>query len=185
VRKGGLEPPRYCYRQPLKTIRLGRMGQPPTHRVSLLCVAPLRRSCAFATLNSSSSAMMSNISGSMTKGFGVAGVRHKSSHIQPYIRIELSRLRPRCTSPKRPAPTGCSSYPRRLPVKPCRPLPAGSAFLRFPQSAHYNCTLRNRSAFPTTDTELKLIAAAAIMGLRRSPNHGYRTPAAIGTPRAL
>jgi len=22
VRKGGLEPPRYCYRQPLKTIRL-------------------------------------------------------------------------------------------------------------------------------------------------------------------
>jgi hypothetical protein len=27
VRKGGLEPPRYCYRQPLKTIRLRRITE--------------------------------------------------------------------------------------------------------------------------------------------------------------
>jgi hypothetical protein len=27
VRKGGLEPPRYCYRQPLKTMRLGRLTE--------------------------------------------------------------------------------------------------------------------------------------------------------------
>ena len=32
--------------------------------------------------------------------------------------------------------------------------------------------LRNRSAFEITDTELKLIAAAAIIGLSRSPNNG-------------
>ena len=42
-----------------------------------------------------------------------------------------------------------------------------------------------RSAFPTTETELKLIAAAAIIGLSKTPNHGYSTPAAIGMPRAL
>ena len=34
-----------------------------------------------------------------------------------------------------------------------------------------------------TETELKLIAAAAIIGLSSNPNQGYSTPAAIGTPR--
>ncbi len=37
------------------------------------------------------------------------------------------------------------------------------------------------SEFPMTDTELKLIAAAAIIGLSKSPKNGYRTPAAKGT----
>src|SRR5262249_29763905 len=46
-------------------------------------------------------------------------------------------------------------------------------------------TLRRRKALPTTETELKLIAAAAIMGLSNRPKKGYRTPAAIGTPRML
>ena len=46
-------------------------------------------------------------------------------------------------------------------------------------------TRRSRSAFPTTETELKDMAAAAMMGLRRIPKNGYRTPAAMGTPRAL
>jgi hypothetical protein len=36
-----------------------------------------------------------------------------------------------------------------------------------------------------TDTELKLIAAAAIIGLRRIPKNGYKIPAAIGTPIEL
>ena len=44
---------------------------------------------------------------------------------------------------------------------------------------------RKRSAFPTTETELKLIAAAAIIGLSNRPNQGYSAPAAIGMPRAL
>ena len=44
---------------------------------------------------------------------------------------------------------------------------------------------RSRSALPITDTELRLIAAAASIGLSRIPNAGYRTPAAIGTPRTL
>ena len=44
----------------------------------------------------------------------------------------------------------------------------------------------NRSALATTDTELKLMAAAAIIGLRsRWCDIGYSTPAATGTPRAL
>jgi hypothetical protein len=44
---------------------------------------------------------------------------------------------------------------------------------------------RSRSALPMTDTELKLMAAAAIIGDRRRPKNGYSRPAAIGTPAAL
>jgi len=36
-----------------------------------------------------------------------------------------------------------------------------------------------------TDTELKLMAAAAMIGLKRMPNSGYKIPAAIGTPTEL
>ena len=46
----------------------------------------------------------------------------------------------------------------------------------------YSLTRRSRSEFAITDTELKLIAAAANMGLSKIPNTGYSTPAAIGTP---
>ena len=45
--------------------------------------------------------------------------------------------------------------------------------------------LRSRSEFAITETELKLIAAAAIIGLSSNPKNGYSTPAATGTPRAL
>jgi|SRR5271165_1624381 len=41
------------------------------------------------------------------------------------------------------------------------------------------------SALLITDTELKLMAAAAMIGLSRMPNLGYRMPAATGTPSAL
>src|SRR2546422_519343 len=44
---------------------------------------------------------------------------------------------------------------------------------------------RSRKALPMTETELNVIAALAIIGLSRIPNHGYSTPAAIGTPSAL
>ncbi len=36
----------------------------------------------------------------------------------------------------------------------------------------YICARRNRNALLTTDTELKLIAAAAIIGLRSRPKTG-------------
>jgi hypothetical protein len=36
---------------------------------------------------------------------------------------------------------------------------------------HYKRTVRRRRALPTTDTELKLMAAAAIMGLSRIPKN--------------
>ena len=49
----------------------------------------------------------------------------------------------------------------------------------------HNLTLRSRSALAMTDTELKLIAAAAIMGLNSRPKNGYRIPAAMGTPAVL
>lgn len=44
---------------------------------------------------------------------------------------------------------------------------------------------RNRKALVITDTELKLMAAAAIMGESSRPKKGYNTPAATGTPAAL
>jgi len=49
----------------------------------------------------------------------------------------------------------------------------------------YRRTARKRSAFAITDTELRDIASAAIMGESRMPNAGCRTPAAIGTPIKL
>jgi hypothetical protein len=36
-----------------------------------------------------------------------------------------------------------------------------------------------------TETELNVIAALAIIGLRSTPNSGYSTPAATGTPSVL
>ena len=49
----------------------------------------------------------------------------------------------------------------------------------------YNRWRWSLSALPMTETELRLMAAAAITGLSNSPNHGNSTPAAIGTPRTL
>lgn len=45
--------------------------------------------------------------------------------------------------------------------------------------------LFNRSEFAITETELKLMAAAAIMGESKIPKTGNKTPAAIGTPIVL
>lgn len=44
---------------------------------------------------------------------------------------------------------------------------------------------RNLSALPTTDTEDRLMAAAAKIGEIRIPKNGKRIPAATGTPEAL
>jgi hypothetical protein len=41
------------------------------------------------------------------------------------------------------------------------------------------------NALPITDTELRLMAAAASMGLSNRPKNGYNTPAATGTPTVL
>ena len=49
----------------------------------------------------------------------------------------------------------------------------------------YSFTRLSRSAFNITDTELKLIAAAAIMGESSKPKNGYSTPAATGMPSKL
>lgn len=46
-------------------------------------------------------------------------------------------------------------------------------------------SLRSRSALPMTDTDDRLIAKAAISGLKSHPKIGYSTPAAMGIPRAL
>jgi hypothetical protein len=48
----------------------------------------------------------------------------------------------------------------------------GDFHIYFEVNILYIFTLRNLSAFPTTDTELKLIAAAAKTGLKRIPRKG-------------
>jgi hypothetical protein len=63
--------------------------------------------------------------------------------------------------------------------------PSGTSTPAGPDQEHYkSCRLR-RSALPITDTELKVIAALAMIGLSSSPNMGYSTPAATGTPSTL
>jgi hypothetical protein len=51
--------------------------------------------------------------------------------------------------------------------------------------AVYKWTRLSRNAFPITETELKVIAALAIIGFNKSPMKGYSMPAAIGTPSTL
>lgn len=43
----------------------------------------------------------------------------------------------------------------------------------------------NRKALVITETELKLMAKAAIIGDNKMPKKGNSTPAATGTPKAL
>jgi hypothetical protein len=49
----------------------------------------------------------------------------------------------------------------------------------------HNLMCRNRRAFVITETELKVMAALAKIGLSNMPKKGYSTPAATGTPTAL
>src|SRR3546814_17123564 len=65
-----------------------------------------------------------------------------------------------------------------LTVAPGQCKPFGERF-------HSSRARPRRRALPTTDTDLRLIASAAIIGLSSSPGNGYRTPAAIGPPREL
>ena len=45
--------------------------------------------------------------------------------------------------------------------------------------------VRNRRALVITDTDDRLMAAAALTGLNSSPNNGYKTPAATGMTTLL
>ncbi len=49
----------------------------------------------------------------------------------------------------------------------------------------YSFMRLSRSAFRITETELKLIAAAAMIGESSKPKKGYSTPAATGIPSTL
>ena len=42
-----------------------------------------------------------------------------------------------------------------------------------------------KSELVTTDTELKAMAAPAMMGFKRKPVNGYKIPAAMGIPSEL
>ena len=76
----------------------------------------------------------------------------------------------------------------RLPARGRRPLvgdAAASPLVKRPLVTGHRGTRRSRRAFAITDTELRLMAALASMGLISRPKAGYRTPAAMGTPSVL
>lgn len=72
-----------------------------------------------------------------------------------------------------------------------RALRSGRERMKFgngrPQTAglSQSATLRRRRALAITETELKLMAALASIGLSSQPRNGYRTPAATGMPITL
>ncbi len=66
-----------------------------------------------------------------------------------------------------------------------RPGSAPARDKRVTPAEDQSCSRFSRRALKITDTELKLMAAAAMIGLSNIPNHGYNTPAAIGTPIEL
>jgi hypothetical protein len=75
-----------------------------------------------------------------------------------------------------------------LPVRPICALVIPGPFLgilRQFRSKHQLPACLNLSAFAITDTELRLIAAAASIGLMSNPKVGNNAPAAIGIPSAL
>lgn len=70
------------------------------------------------------------------------------------------------------------------------PIPIPEAFIIHLFPAHLEDALHkfiflNLNELTITETELKLIAVAAIIGDSNRPNTGYSTPAAIGTPSEL
>lgn len=81
--------------------------------------------------------------------------------------------------PVRPVIAGVTGKERPPWAERNAPGPGGRLILRFHRP------VRSRNALPTTDTEDRLMANAAIIGLSNQPNTGYNAPAAIGTPSAL
>ena len=59
------------------------------------------------------------------------------------------------------------------------PAPSRGQPLAPSRLSRQRCTSRSLSALPITDIELRLIAAAAITGLKSNPNAGKSTPAAM------
>lgn len=112
-----------------------------------------------------------------------------------------------CSDTSRRAPPRQASSSRKVAVLPCfqlqMPCLGGSCssmrsigradvstLIFFGQAVELRLGIQIRtdlslSALVMTETELKLIAAAAIIGESSNPNSGYSTPAATGTPKAL
>jgi hypothetical protein len=131
-----------------------------------------------------------------TGGAGPAGGRARSTYLSMYVRIARQEVRRGCTH--------LSTIQQDSQVRRCNMAVNQTVIDRFQTYAmalrtnfnapldtgivwhgSYSVTFFSLSAFVMTDVELKLIAAAAIMGERRMPKNGYKTPAAIGTPAEL
>ena len=70
-------------------------------------------------------------------------------------------------------------YPR---INPKAKMPV---YKRYFFKSYCICCVLNLRELPITETELKLIASAAIIGESSAPVIGYSNPAAIGMPKVL
>jgi hypothetical protein len=93
--------------------------------------------------------------------------RNKVSYISAFVEGHARGKRKRWFSLYQSLP--CNSNPKLLDRvrKTQHPLPE-----RRPMQTPYNCIARSRSALAMTETELRLIAAPAIIGLRSRPKYG-------------
>ena len=73
------------------------------------------------------------------------------------------------------------SHARTHAAERTKPIRSGVTGFLVTHRTSYSDVFRSRSAFPIIDPELRLIAAAAIIGLSKSPIAGLRTPAARRT----
>lgn len=114
--------------------------------------------------------------------------RHRE-HGQEQIPQHVSPLRSNCNEPtrdcigRRGGPTEQSRSSLSESYTSVRRLRDGFGISS--SRLHLSGITLSRRALAMTETELRLIAAAASIGLSSSPKFGYRTPAAIGTPTTL
>src|SRR5690606_30773191 len=127
-------------------------------------------------------------------GTSVADVRqgsHRRSRQAARARRTGAVARDRGTRIPRPPARLLHAATAEMPGRRSRPprhaaaAPGNPRTAAVPHVIHHKRALRNRSALAITDTELKLIAAAASIGLNSRPRNGQSTPAAMGTPIAL
>src|SRR5581483_6336700 len=110
-----------------------------------------------------------------------AGARHRTELASEQAGVAPADADHLETAGERVADDGADRGVHARRVAAAREDPDASHPGSIPQSA----TRRSRRAFAMTDTDERLIAALATIGLRRSPKAGYSTPAASGMPSVL
>ena len=95
--------------------------------------------------------------------------RHLPGNRQPVVRSKRDQVA--VETERNDDPVRWRVRPARLRIVRERP-PFGEVPVGFSQSGSYTSTRRSRNAFAMTDSELRVMAALAQMGLMRRPKTG-------------